>query len=243
MNWGMTAYDGTGTLKKAAEILEKCEPAIQTLIALNLLALAIETIPSLSSFWQQALTLFELVTVVIFTLEYMTRWALSRPFYAYGVSASGLVDLAAILPFYIAAGFDLRAIRALRFVRLFRILKLTKYNDALRKYRCAFKDTQEEFAICGFTAFIVIYLSSMLIWYFENPVQPEEFSSVFTSMWWTLCTITTVGYGDVYPVTTGGRILTSFVLVAGIGIVSVSSGLLAAALTKSREDGKGDEVS
>lgn len=234
----MTAYGRARALKKAAEILEKCEPAIQVLIALNLIALGIETLPSLSSFWQQALALFELVTIAIFTLEYLIRSALSRPFYAYGISISGLVDLSAILPFYIAAGFDFRAIRALRFIRLFRILKLTKFNDALRKYRCAFKDTREEFAICGFTAFIVIYLSSMLIWYFENPVQPDAFSSIFTSMWWTLCTITTVGYGDVYPVTTGGRILTSFVLVAGIGIVSVSSGLLAAALTKSREDGK-----
>lgn len=234
----MTAYGRAAILKKAAEILEKCEPAIQVLIALNLIALGVETLPSLSNFWQQALAIFELVTIVIFTLEYMIRSALSRPFYAYGISVSGLVDLAAILPFYITTGVDARSIRALRLIRLFRIMKLTKFNDALRKYRYAFKDTREEFAICGFTAFIVIYLSSMLIWHFENPVQPEAFSSVFTSMWWTLCTITTVGYGDVYPITTGGRILTSFVLVAGIGIVSVSSGLLAAALTKPRESGE-----
>ena len=240
----MTAYDGTGTLKKAAEILEKCEPAIQALIVLNLIALGIETIPSISDFWKQVITIFEVVTVVIFTLEYLTRCVLSRPFCVYGISFSGFVDLAAILPFYISVGIDgSQAIRSLRLLRLFWILKLAKYDDAIRKYWYAFKETREEFTICGVTAAIVLYLSSVLIWHFENPVQPEEFSSVFTSMWWTLCTITTVGYGDVYPVTTGGRILTSFVLVAGIGIVSVSSGLLAAALTKSREDGKGDEVS
>jgi len=240
----MTAHNRAATLKKAEEILEKCEPAIQALIALNLIALGIETIPSLSNFWKQVLTIFEVVTVVIFTLEYLTRWVLSRPFYAYGISVSGLVDLVAILPFYISVGVDdSRAIRALRLIRLFWILKLAKYDDALRKYWYAFKTIREEFIICGFTATIVLYLSSVLIWHFENPVQPEEFSSVFTAMWWTLCTITTVGYGDIYPVTTGGRILTSFVLVAGIGIVSVSSGLLAAALTKSREDEKGDEVS
>lgn len=144
----------------------------------------------------------------------------------------GIVDLMAILPFDLALGLDLRSVRALRLLRLFRIFKLARYSKAMNRYRDAFISIKEELVLFGVTAMIILYLSSVGIYYFENPAQPEVFSSVFTAMWWAVVTLTTVGYGDVYPVTIGGRIFTTLILMVGLGVVAVPTGLFAAALNK-----------
>jgi len=88
----------------------------------------------------------------------------------------------------------------------------------------------------GLLAGIVLYLSAAGIYFFEYPAQPDQFSSVFHSLWWALTTLTTVGYGDMYPVTIGGKIFTFFVLVVGLGIVAVPTGLVASALSKARSE-------
>ena len=95
---------------------------------------------------------------------------------------------------------------------------------------------QEELALFGVVSLILLYLSAVGIYYFENPVQPKHFASVFHGLWWALCTLTTVGYGDVYPVTLGGRMFTFAILVVGLGVVAVPSGLVASALTRAREE-------
>jgi voltage-gated potassium channel len=146
--------------------------------------------------------------------------------------------LLAILPFYFSLGIDLRSIRAFRLLRLFRIFKLARYSMAVRRFHRAFAIAREELVLFGTAALIVLYLSAVGIYYFENAVQPEKFSSVFASLWWAICTLTTVGYGDIYPITTGGRVFTFFVVIVGIGLVAVPSGLLASALSKAREEDK-----
>jgi len=148
----------------------------------------------------------------------------------------GLVDLAAIIPFYISSGLDLRAVRVFRLFRLIRILKLLKYNAALNRFRRALQIAKEELILFGLLAGIVLYLSAAGIYFFEYPAQPDQFSSVFHSLWWALTTLTTVGYGDMYPVTIGGKIFTFFVLVVGLGIVAVPTGLVASALSKARSE-------
>src|SRR5690606_19969337 len=151
----------------------------------------------------------------------------------------GIVDLLAILPFYLASGLDLRAIRIFRLLRLFRILKLFKYNSALKRFHRALLIVREELIIFGFVAMIMLYLSAVRIYYFENDAQPDQFKSVFHSLWWALTTLTTVGYGDMYPITLGGRIFTFFVLMIGLGVVAVPTGLIASALGQvRREDGE-----
>ena len=214
----------------------KWDYAIQALIILSLISFALETLPDLSAQTRKALYAFEVFTVAVFTVEYATRFLLSRPRLGYAFSFFGLIDIAAIPPFYISTGIDLRSIRAFRLLRLFRLFKLARYNAAARRCHRALMIAREELILFGATALIMLYLSAVGIYYFENPAQPETFASVFHSLWWAVCTLTTVGYGDVFPVTVGGKIFTFFVLALGLGFVAVPSGLVAAALSKAREE-------
>lgn len=208
---------------------------VQALIVLSLVSFAVETLPDLSSEFRLWLRFIEVFTIAIFTMEYVVRLLLSRPRFLYAFSFFGIVDLLAILPFYIASGIDLRSLRAFRLLRLFRLLKLARYSKAMQRFHRAFLIAREELVLFGFTALIVLYLSAVGIYYFERDAQPAEFSSVFQSLWWAVSTLTTVGYGDVVPVTVGGRVFTFFVLVIGLGIVAVPTGLFASALSKTRE--------
>lgn len=152
----------------------------------------------------------------------------------FAFSFYGRVDLAAILPFYIATGLDLRAVRVFRMLRLVRILKLLKYSQAVARFNRALRIAREELILFGFIAGIMLYLSAVGIYYFESEAQPEQFRSVFHSLWWAISTLTTVGYGDMYPITTGGRVFTCFVLMVGLGIIAVPTGILASALSQAR---------
>ena len=210
--------------------------AIQALIILNLFAFAVETLPGLPPTLTQLLRGLEILTVIVFTVEYITRLLLARPRRSYVFSFFGLIDLLAILPFYLAPGLDLRSLRAFRLLRLFRILKLVRYSSAVQRYHRAFLIAREELILFGATALILLFLSAVGIYYCENEAQPQAFASVFHSLWWAITTLTTVGYGDVYPVTLGGRIFTFFVLIIGLGIIAVPSGLFASALSKAREE-------
>ncbi len=211
---------------------------LQGLIILSLFSFALETLPSLTPGEQAVLRVFEIFTVVVFTVEYVARIIFSRPRLGYVFSFFGLVDLIAILPFYLALGLDLRSVRAFRLLRLFRLFKLARYSAAMQRYHQAFILMREELVLFGVTALILLYLSSVGIYYFEGEVQPDKFGSVFHCLWWSIATLTTVGYGDVYPVTTGGRLFTFLILVTGLGVVAVPTGLFASALSKARDQEK-----
>ena len=178
---------------------------------------------------------FEVFCVIVFSLEYALRVFVSTPKRAYVLSFFGIVDIAAILPFYIASGVDLRSIRTLRLLRLFRIFKLARYNSAARRFHLALMIAKEEMVLFLCVTLILLYISAVGIYHFENEAQPEQFASVFHSLWWAVTTLTTVGYGDTYPVTVGGRIFTFFILLIGLGVMSVPAGLLASALSKARQ--------
>ncbi|KAF0095386.1 MAG: Ion transport protein [Puniceicoccaceae bacterium 5H] len=150
----------------------KWELPIQTLIVLSLLAFAAETQPNLSPQWRQALGNFEAFSVIIFTIEYLVRATLSRPRRSYLLSFLGLIDLLAILPFYLSLGIDLRSLRGLRLLRLFRLFKLVRYNAAVQRYHRAFVMVREELVLFGTTACLMLYLSSVGIYYFEHAAQP-----------------------------------------------------------------------
>lgn len=209
---------------------------IQALIVLSLISFALETLPNLSQPHRKILGAFEVGTVIVFSLEYLLRFWLSRPRGSYALSFFGFVDLIAILPFYLSSGIDLRSVRAFRLLRLFRLLKLARYSSAIQRYHRAFLIAREELILFGFTALILFYLASVGIYYFENQAQPEVFASVFHSFWWAVATLTTVGYGDIYPITVGGKIFTFIVLMIGLGFVAVPTGLFASALSSAREE-------
>lgn len=128
--------------------------------------------------------------------------------FQYIFSFFGVIDLLAILPFYLSTGLDLRSIRIFRLLRLFRMLKLLRYSKAINRFHRALIIAKEEMILFGCVAMMLLYLSKVGIYYFENSVQPDQFKSIFHSLWWSLATLTTVGYGVLYPVTAGGQIFT-----------------------------------
>lgn len=206
---------------------------IQALILISIVTFSVETIPNLKPQTKSILYAIEVFSVSVFTIEYVLRIyvADSKPKFIF--SFFGIIDLLAILPFYLSFGIDLRSLRALRFLRLFRILKLVRYNKAMNHFTRAIKSAKEEILLFVFITLILIYFSAVGIYYFENEAQPEHFSSIFDSLWWAIITLTTVGYGDVYPITVGGKVFTFFILMIGLGIVAIPTGIISSALTKS----------
>lgn len=205
---------------------------IQLLIAVSIVSFSIETLPGLSPFTKELLRGIEGVTVGIFSVEYILRITVADRRMRFITSFYGIVDLLAILPFYVSTGLDLRSLRVLRFFRLFRLLKMVRYSNAIHRLHRAVALVKEELALFLVITAMLLYLSAAGIYFFENPLQPEVFSSVFDGLWWAIATLTTVGYGDVYPVTAGGKIFTFIVLILGLGVVAVPTGLLASALSE-----------
>jgi len=208
---------------------------IQSLILLSLISFSVDTLPGSPEGLKTALRIIEVVCVIVFSIEYGLRIYVAQKPFKYIFSFYGLIDLIAILPFYITRTIDLRSLRVFRVFRIFRALKLVRYNRALRRFHIAFRIIREELILFAVLSAIMIFLSASGIYFFENKAQPELFRSIFHSLWWAVVTLTTVGYGDVYPVTIGGKIFTFFVLVVGIGIVTVPAGLVASGLSKARQ--------
>jgi len=125
--------------------------------------------------------------------------------------------------------------------RLFRLLKLVRYNKAMRHFTRAMMMAREQIILFMAITLILIYFAAVGIYYFENEAQPEHFSSIFDSLWWSIVTLTTVGYGDVYPITIGGRVFTFFILLIGLGIVAIPTGIISSSLTKAIESNPKEE--
>ena len=209
--------------------------SIQILIILSLISFSIETLPNLSGTTRIILRKFEVFSIIVFTIEYLLRIWVSNKRVSFIFSFFGIIDLLAILPFYLSFGIDLRSIRIFRLFRLFRIFKMLRFNQAILHFSKAMKSIKEELILFFIFSTFLLFLSSVGIYYFENPAQPDVFKSVFHSLWWAIATLTTVGYGDIYPITAGGKIFTSVMLLIGLGIVAVPTGLIASALTKTKD--------
>lgn len=225
--------------------------AIYGLICVSAVVIALETMPSLSPAMNTILVTTEIVILSVFVIEYVLRLSCSAQPLHYAFSFWGIVDFLAIVPALIFLMPDFATIRAIRLLRLLRLLKLFKANRALDRITRALDGTKAEFAIFFFIACVALYLASVGIYHFEHQAQPDGFSSIPESLWWAIATFTTVGYGDVYPITVGGRIFTGVIMLIGIGIIAVPAGLVTAALTeaaptdqiltKETESNRGDE--
>ena len=210
---------------------------VLVLIAVSLVTFSLETLPNLPATAHTAFAYSEIVITLLFTLEYGLRIATAPRKKDYILSFYGIVDLITILPFYVASGIDLRSLRAVRMLRIFRILKLAGYSKGMVDLGRAMRHAKEQFIIFGIAALIVLYVSAAGIYYFEHEAQPEQFASIFHSLWWAVATLTTVGYGDVYPITVGGKIFTFIVLMWGLGIVAVPAGIIASSLSSLTKGG------
>ena len=210
---------------------------IQILIFLSLVAVCLETVPELNVY-EDLFYGFEVFTVTIFTIEYILRVATADKKLRFIFSFTGLVDFLAILPFYLTlTTVDLRFIRIFRLFRLVRILKLTKYTKAQERLVSVFREIKEELILFLLATVFILFVASAGIYFFEKDVQPKAFKSIFHSMWWAVATLTTVGYGDVYPKTIGGKIFTFVMLMVGLGVISVPSGLIASGLSNTKPPG------
>jgi voltage-gated potassium channel len=208
----------------------------QAAILVWLVSFSLETLPNLSAGQREILEAIEWFTAVLFTVEYLTRLAFAKNRLKFVFSFFGIVDLLSILPFYVSLVPGLTTLRALRLMRLARLLKLARYNRALHRLYQAWMLAWEEFVMFFFLALILLYIAAAGIYHFEHEAQPDRFASIFDSLWWAICTLTTVGYGDVYPITSGGRVFTCIVLLIGLGIVAVPTGLVASSLTQVRDE-------
>ena len=151
-----------------------------------------------------------------------------------------MVDLIAILPFYLPFifRFDLRFIRILRVLRLLRILKIHRYTQALNLVGNVFYEKRSELGASIFVTFILMLVSSTIMYNLENEVQPEKFPDIISTFWWSVATLTTVGYGDVYPITGWGKLISGIIALLGIGLVAIPTGIISAGFIQKMEENK-----
>ena len=175
----------------------------------------------------------DVVFLALFSIEYALRVYIEPKKRDFVFSFYGLIDLIAILPsLFLVPGF--RVLRILRFLRIFRIFKATRFILAVDRLGAALREIQQELLALVILSLMFVYLAACGIHFFERDAQPEAFGSILDSMWWSVVTLTTIGYGDVYPTTSGGRLFTALVALVGVGLIAIPSGLLASALTEAR---------
>lgn len=226
---------------------------IISLIIINIIMVIADTF-TLPKNIQRAFSVVEDVSVIIFTVEYILRvWTSDllhseltsiRARIKYAFSFMALIDLIAILPFYfpLAITVDLRVLRALRIVRLLRIFKISRYTDALASIGEVFKSKRNELFSSVMVVGLLMIMSAVLMYNVENAAQPDAFANAFSALWWAIATFTTVGYGDIYPVTALGKALSAVIALLGIGLVAVPTGIISAGFMEQIERKKDDEA-
>ena len=219
---------------------------IVTLISLNLIAFVLETDPDLAAEVGSWFRTFDSISIGIFTVELAARLyacpseqRFSGRFgrLRYLFSLHGMVDLLAILPFYLQLIFSFFAFDA-RFLRILRILRFLKgfhYSRSLQRLTQIFAGKSEELLSSLIVMLSLLFVTSTLMYYAEHEAQPDKFGSIVESMWWAVATLTTVGYGDVTPITTLGRFLGAASAIIGIGLFAIPTGILAAGFAESHE--------
>ncbi|MGV3524458.1 MAG: ion transporter [Candidatus Sericytochromatia bacterium] len=214
---------------------------ILILIALNVLTLIVETVDSIGPRVSHWIGIFDAFSVGIFTVEYLTRlWACTaNPRFAhplwgrlrYMLTPYAIVDLLAILPFWLPllGLYDLRQLRAVRLLRLFKIFR---YSRSLNLFVKVFWQRRRELLVILILLMLQLLFASSVMYYIEHDAQPEKFASIPAAMWWAIATLTTVGYGDVFPVTPLGQFVAAFIAVLGIGMFALPTGILGAAFVE-----------
>ena len=206
---------------------------IYVLILLSTLAIILQSDQELENTYGRLFNGFEIVTVLIFSLEYIYRSVINfraNRNFKYNFSCFGLIDLLAVLPFYLpmVIVFDSRALRVLRLIRALRVLKVGQHSKAIQHLLQVFRQIKGELMLTFFLSLILIVFSGIVVFYAESPSQPDVFRNIGSSIWWAFATLTTVGYGDIYPITVLGKLIASFVAIVGIGLIAIPTGLISA---------------
>jgi voltage-gated potassium channel len=228
-------------------VLDWYDISLTGLIILNILAVVLETVASLGVPFAPYFRAFEVFSVAVFTLEYVARlWACTadsryaHPIWGrlrYATTFMVLIDLLAFAPFYLPAVLpvDLRFMRGLRLFRLLWVLKLGRYSKSLSLLGRVLRAKTADLGTAVFGLLVLLVIAASVMYYVEHGAQPELFSSIPASMWWAVSTLTTVGYGDIYPITPLGKVTSSFISVLGIGLFALPAGILAAGFSEERQ--------
>ncbi len=212
---------------------------IIALIIVNVAAILAQSVDRIYLPYKQYFYYFEVFSVVIFTVEYILRvWSANidpkykTPFWGnirYALTPLAIIDFLAFFPFYLSfVGIDLRILRMLRIFRIFRLFKAARYMGALSMMHRVIVKKKEELVISLLFTLFLLTITSTLMYYVENSAQPDVFTSIPETMWWGIATLTTVGYGDVYPVTNAGQFLGGVIAIIGVGLFALPTGILAA---------------
>lgn len=223
--------------------------ALASLILLNVAAVMAESVASIQVDYGPALFVFEVFSVTVFAVEYLLRvWSCTAdPRYSQPVSGHirfvltplAIIDLLAVLPTLILwTGVDLRFLRILRLSRMLRLAKLGRYTNALQTMGQVISSKREELLLALMLMLMVLIVASSLMYMVEHDRQPEAFSSIPATLWWGIMTLTTVGYGDVYPVTVLGKITAAVIAVAGIGLFALPAGIVGSGFVELKEQQK-----
>jgi voltage-gated potassium channel len=234
-----------GTLERIFEIL------LVTIIILNITAICLESVPGYGARYQELFRKFEIFSITFFTVEYLLRLYAIRenPKYSdafgrlrYAGTPMAIIDLLSFLPFYLTFVADFRFLRVFRLMALFRIFKVGRYLHALNIFQRVIRDRREQLVLSFIFLLFILVIISFVMYYAENEAQPEKFSSIPATMWWGVETITTVGYGDLVPITPLGKFLGGLFAVAGVGILALPAGILSSGFFESLHKKKPDEA-
>lgn len=211
---------------------------IMFLILESVISVVLSTFSNIPIFIAELMNFIEILSIIIFTIEYLLRiWTSDLLYPQYGFFKSRLkymfsfmaiIDLLAILPFWIPfiTNIDLRILRTLRLTRMLRIFKLSRYIIALSIIGNVFKRKKEQLTSSIFVVFVLMFIASIMMYYFEHDAQPDVFANAFSGLWWAIATLTTVGYGDIYPITVMGKVISAIIALLGIGLVAVPTGII-----------------
>ena len=249
--------------RRTYEVLEKAgeddrlsavvDIVLIVVIVANMAAVVLESFDGLYDRFRPWFYLLEVVSVALFTVELLLRlWTCDflRPQSSrvgavgrFMVSPIGIIDLLAILPFYLPflIPVDLRVVRVLRLVRFLRLLKLTRYTRSVMTMGTVVRERRHELLVAVFLTTLLLMVASTLMYYLESQVQPDAFPNILSSMWWAVATLTTIGYGDVFPVTDWGRLLSGIIAILGIGLVALPTAIISSGFVEAlaRTKGKG----
>ncbi len=210
---------------------------ISTLIILTVVLMVFETVDDVYQMYKQEFFMFETFVIAVFTIEYLLRIYISdithpsenriKSALKYIFSGYGFIDIISILPYFLPfTGLVLRVVRCLRLFRFLRLFKIGRYNNSLNLIFKVIKNKLPDLGITCFAILMLMLIASFLMFYAEHDAQPESFSSVLECFWWSIVTLTTVGYGDVYPITLVGKILGGSIALLGIGMVALPTGII-----------------
>ena len=238
--------------KSASGLSRAFNVFIVTLILLNIVAMVLESVQQIHNLMPGCFLVFEYFSVAVFSVEYALRiWScVEEPPYTgpvlgrlrFALTPLALVDLSAVLPFYLPfIRADLRVMRMFRMVRIMRVMRIAKlgrYSESLQMLLRVVQSRREHLLSSVLILLILAVVSASLMFYAEHEVQPKAFSSIPAAMWWAVATLTTIGYGDVYPITVIGKFMASIIAVLGIGMFALPTGILGSGFMEELEKHK-----